>query len=126
MPSRTADSADLTKRIWFLVPKVKLCEQQCLALQAQIPSVLIMSLSSANGVDNWRNKKVWDSALTNVRIVVATYAVLQNALDDAFVTMDSIALIVMDEGKICTRLDQRIQLTLNKLIIASGRAPAAK
>jgi len=126
VPSRTADSADLTKRIWFLVPKVKLCEQQCLALQAQIPSVLIMSLSSANGVDNWRNKKVWDSALTNVRIVVATYAVLQNALDDAFVTMDSIALIVMDEGKICTRLDQRIQLTLNKLIIASGRAPAAK
>ena len=69
---------------------------------------------------------MWDSALTNVRIVVATYAVLQNALDDAFVTMDSIALIVMDEGKICTRLDQRIQLTLNKLIIASGRAPAAK
>lgn len=82
-----------------MVPKVALCQQQCAALQTQIRSVQIRSFSSLDNVDKWKSKTLWDDALTNVRVAVATYAVLQNALDDAFVTMESIALIVFDEGE---------------------------
>lgn len=42
---------------------------------------------------------MWDDALTDVRIAVATYAVLQDALSHAFVTIESIGLIVFDEGQ---------------------------
>jgi len=80
---------------------VALCKQQCDSLQRQLPPVGIQHLSSGNRVENWRTKQIWDSALRNVRVVVATYAVLQNALSDGFVKMDSVALIVFDEAHNC-------------------------
>jgi len=41
---------------------------------------------------------MWDAILKNVRIVVSTYQILLNALDHGFVWMQSLALVVFDEG----------------------------
>jgi ERCC4-related helicase len=78
---------------------VALCSQQLHELQVQIPSVQIKSLTSVDNVDRWTTKADWDTVLTNVSIVVSTYAVLYDALCHEFVSIDSIALIVFDEGK---------------------------
>ncbi|KAK0710286.1 hypothetical protein B0T26DRAFT_623466, partial [Lasiosphaeria miniovina] len=92
---------DSGKKIWFLTPTVELCRQQCKTLQQQIRSVEIRSFSSRDNVDGWRSQELWDAALDNVRVAVATYAVLQNSLSDGFVKMASIALIVFDEAHHC-------------------------
>lgn len=75
-----------------------LCQQQCETLQRQIRSAEIRSFSSHGRVECWQAKPLWDAALSNVRVAVATYAVLRNALSDGFVKMDSTALIVFDEA----------------------------
>jgi len=77
---------------------VTLCLQQLQVLQSQISSVQIKSLTSIDNVDRWTKKEDWDVVLTNVSIVVSTYAVLGEALGHAFVHMDRLALIVFDEG----------------------------
>ena len=77
---------------------MQLCLQQLAVLQSQISSVQIKSLTSLDNVDKWSNKATWDAVLTNVSIVVATYAVLDDALSHAFVEMETLALIVFDEG----------------------------
>ena len=75
-----------------------LCLQQLSVLQSQIASVQIKSFTSLDNVSRWTEKPVWDAVLTNVNIVVSTYAVLCEALCHAFVSMESLALIVFDEG----------------------------
>ena len=52
----------------------------------------------ADNVDRWTEKADWDAVLTNVRVVVSTYAVLYEALCHVFVDMKLLALIVFDEG----------------------------
>lgn len=79
---------------------MQLCLQQLAVLQSQITSVQIKSFTSLDNVDKWLDKATWDAALTNVNIVVATYAVLCDALFHAFVEIKSIALIVFDEGEL--------------------------
>jgi len=92
----------LLECIWFLAPTVALCLQQCKALQEQIRSIQIRSLTSEDSVDKWSTKQLWDDVLKDIRIAVATYAVLRDALCHRFVQMESIALIVIDEGR-CQR-----------------------
>ncbi|CZR61729.1 related to Dcl-2 dicer RNA helicase/RNAseIII CAF [Phialocephala subalpina] len=89
------------KVIWFLAPTVQLCLQQLAVLQSQIASVQIKSFTSLDNVDKWSDKATWDAVLTNVNIVVSTYAVLYDALSHAFVNMKSLALIVFDEAHNC-------------------------
>jgi len=79
---------------------VQLCLQQLAVLQSQIASVQIKSFTSLDNVNRWSDKATWDAVLTNVRIVVSTYAVLCDALLHAFVGMKSLALIVFDEGEL--------------------------
>jgi len=43
---------------------------------------------------------LWDAVLKNVKIVVSTYQILYDALSHGFVKMESLALIVFDEGKL--------------------------
>lgn len=76
-----------------------LCSQQFHVLQSQISSVQIKSFTSADNVDRWTEKGDWDAVLANVNIVVSTYAVLHDALCHGFVNMESLALIVFDEGQ---------------------------
>jgi ERCC4-related helicase len=77
---------------------VALCLQQLSVLQSQISSVQIKSFTSLDNVNRWTEKLIWDAVLTNVNIVVSTYAVLHDALCHAFVSIESLALIVFDEG----------------------------
>lgn len=58
----------------------------------------IKFLSGADGVDRWTEQSLWDSILSNVRVVVSTYQILADALTHGFVKIDSLALIVFDEG----------------------------
>lgn len=77
-----------------------LCLQQLAVLQSQIASVQIKSFTSLDNIDKWSNQHTWDAVLTNVNIVVSTYQVLCDVLYHGFVKMNSLALIVFDEGKL--------------------------
>jgi ERCC4-related helicase len=84
--------------IWFLAPTVALCEQQHRVLSAFLPAVQIRLLIGSDNVDRWSEQRIWDIVLDNFRIIVSTHAVLAEALDHGFVTMDRLALLVFDEG----------------------------
>lgn len=43
-------------------------------------------------------QSLWDAVLKNVKVVVSTYQILLDALTHGFVRMESLALIVFDEG----------------------------
>jgi len=77
---------------------VGFCLQQLAVLQSQIASVQIKSFTSLDNIEKWSNQPTWDAVLTNVNIVVSTYQVLCDVLYHGFVTMNSLALIVFDEG----------------------------
>ena len=55
-------------------------------------------LSGADGVDRWTEQNLWNAVLQDVKIVVSTYQILLDALTHAFVKIESLALIVFDEG----------------------------
>lgn len=84
--------------MWFLAPNVSLCAQQFDVLRSQIPEVQAKFLCGADNVDAWSEQRIWDKVLLNVRIVVSTYQVLLDALSHAFIPINSLALIVFDEG----------------------------
>lgn len=56
-------------------------------------------LLGEDNVDKWSEQKVWDAALDQVRVVVSTHAILQDALRHGFVSLRSLALLVFDEGE---------------------------
>jgi hypothetical protein len=45
------------------------------------------------------HKSLWDAVLNSVKVVVSTYQILLDALTHAFVHIESLALIVFDEGE---------------------------
>ena len=77
---------------------MSLCAQQFEYIKAQIPSVQVKFLSGADGVDRWSEQNLWDAVLKNVKIVVSTYQILLDALSHGFLRMNSLGLIVFDEG----------------------------
>jgi len=81
---------------------VSLCTQQFDVLSKQIPAVQSRFLSGADNIDAWSDSNTWDAVLMNVRIVVSTYQILLDALSHAFVPLESLALIVIDEGPSCS------------------------
>ncbi|KAI2471768.1 hypothetical protein F4781DRAFT_420436 [Annulohypoxylon bovei var. microspora] len=89
------------KIIWFLAPTIALCEQQVKVLRSQIPSVQIKFLSGADGIDTWTDNHTWDDYLKNTRVVVSTHQVLLDAASHAFVQIDRLSLIVLDEAHNC-------------------------
>ncbi|KAK2625820.1 hypothetical protein QTJ16_005132 [Diplocarpon rosae] len=90
--------ADSFEIIWFLAPTVALSAQQFGYISSQITSVQSKFLSGADGVDRWTAQSHWDAVLKNIKIVVSTYQILLDALTHGFVLMESLALIVFDEG----------------------------
>lgn len=72
--------------------------QQFDVIKSQISSVQIRCLTSSDNVDRWTEKEQWDIVLAGIRVVVSTHAVLHDALCHAFISMESLALIVFDEG----------------------------
>ncbi|EHA55558.1 dicer-like protein 2 [Pyricularia oryzae 70-15] len=90
------------KRVWFLAPTVALCAQQYEVIRSQIKVANSIVMTGDDNVDSWSDVQTWDAVLANVRVVVCTYMILFEALSHAFVTMDSISLLVMDEAHNCT------------------------
>lgn len=97
------DHSPPEKIIWFLAPTISLCTQQHALLEEQIPAVQIRFLSGNDAMDKWRDKGLWDAILKNVRIVVSTHQVLLDALSNAFVSMDTLSLLIFDEAHNCVK-----------------------
>ncbi|KAI1456134.1 hypothetical protein F4805DRAFT_245658 [Annulohypoxylon moriforme] len=89
------------KIIWFLAPTVALCEQQARVLRSQIPSVQIKFLSGADGIDTWTDNRTWDDYLEDARVVISTHQVLLDATNHAFVRIERLSLVVIDEAHNC-------------------------
>lgn len=85
--------------IWFLAPTVLLAAQHYEYLNSHISSVLVRFLSGADNVDRWTEQRQWDAILKDVKIVVATYQILLDALTHGFVRIEQLSLIVFDEGR---------------------------
>lgn len=83
--------------IWFLAPTVLLSGQQYHTMQLQLPFVKSRLLSGIENIRTW-NAEIWRPILQDVRVVVATYQVLYDALSHGFMTMERLALVVFDEG----------------------------
>lgn len=68
-------------------------------LATNLPAVQVKILSGADNVDFWSEKRIWDAALLNVRVVISTPAILFDALSHGFVSLSTISLLILDEGK---------------------------
>lgn len=55
-------------------------------------------LIGSDDVERWGRQIIWDTVLENVRIVVSTHQVLADALSHGFIRMETLALLVFDEG----------------------------
>lgn len=86
------------KRVWFLCPTVALAGQQERVLRRDIPAASTRSLCGSDGIDAWTTQQHWDEALEGIDVVVATYAVLSDALVHGFVKLQAISLLVFDEA----------------------------
>ncbi|KAI5928036.1 RNase3 domain-containing protein [Camillea tinctor] len=91
------------KMVWFLVPTLALCDQQYEVVKSQIPAVQVKVLSGAYNYDTWSEQRIWDDYLQNVRVVVATYQVLVDAVNHGFVPFQRLCLLVFDEAHNCTK-----------------------
>ncbi|EQL02310.1 Dicer-like protein 2 [Ophiocordyceps sinensis CO18] len=94
------ERASPDKAIWFLAPTVSLCGQQFNAISLQVTSTRIKLLTGNENVDTW-NADTWGREMDDVRIVVSTYQVLLDALSNAFVSINRLALIIFDEAHNC-------------------------
>ncbi|KAH7149878.1 hypothetical protein B0J13DRAFT_277865 [Dactylonectria estremocensis] len=90
------------KLVWFLAPTVSLCEQQCEVIRLQNSAASIKVLTGNQGIDSW-SQSTWLTVLDGTRIVVSTYQVLLDALTHAFVSMEMLALLVIDEAHNCVK-----------------------
>lgn len=94
-----------SKLVWFLAPSVALCGQQNTVLASHLPGYVVKLLVGRDGVDKWSDQRIWDAALKNVRVVVGTPKVLEDALTHGFVQMSRLSLLVFDEAHRCIKND---------------------
>ncbi|KAM3419088.1 hypothetical protein BST61_g5039 [Cercospora zeina] len=99
--------------IWFLTPSRTLAEQQYKVLNTELSAYGVRLLTGADGVEKWTDQQLWDAVFTNVRVIVATLAVLRDALVHAFVTISRLALCVFDEAHRCTKQHPMNQIMQN-------------
>ncbi|PPJ60352.1 hypothetical protein CBER1_10883 [Cercospora berteroae] len=89
--------------IWFLAPSRTLAQQQHHVLNTELSAYGIRLLTGADEVDKWTDQPLWDAVFVNVRVVVATPAILRDVLTHAFVKISRLALCVFDEAHRCTK-----------------------
>ncbi|KAF2862586.1 P-loop containing nucleoside triphosphate hydrolase protein [Piedraia hortae CBS 480.64] len=97
------EHGDPNKLIWFMAPSITLCFQQYHLLKDNLGACNILTLTGADNVDKWTEKRLWDAVLKNIRVVVGTPAVLKDALSHSFVHMSRLGLLVFDECHHCTK-----------------------
>ena len=72
-------------------------------MNSELSAYGVRLLTGADGVEKWTDQRLWDAVLTNVKVVVATPAVLKDALSHGFVTISRLALCIFDEGRSLTK-----------------------
>lgn len=77
--------------------------QQHKAISLELPVYHIIILTGLDNVDKWTDQKLWDATLNGVHVVIATPAVLLDALSHAFVTISNVSLVVFDEAHHATK-----------------------
>lgn len=100
--------------MWFTAPSVVLAEQQYESVKLQLPQFRSRTLLGHDNVDLWRTQQVWDKALGGCNIVICTPQVLLDALKNAFVPLDNISLLVIDEAHHC-RADSSLALIMREI-----------
>ena len=78
-----------------------LCTQHAQTFPQRLPAYQVRLLTGSDGVDRWSDQKTWNAALHNIRIVISTYSVLNDALNNGFVQFQNLALLVFDEVHNC-------------------------
>lgn len=58
------------------------------------------SFTGNDNIDHWKSKEIWNAAFSGVRVAVSTFQVLFDALSHGFVGINSISLLVFDEGEL--------------------------
>ena len=108
---RELERSSPDRLVWFICPSVALSLQQYGVLFEHLPGYLIKMLTGNDGVDKWTNQDLWDGVLKNVRVVVGTPKVLEDALTHGFVKLSKIDLLVFDEAHRCIK-DSSINLIM--------------
>ncbi|KAJ9607034.1 Dicer-like protein 2 [Cladophialophora chaetospira] len=88
------------KIIWFLAPKVALCRQQYQTIINDIPAVSSILVVGEDNVDHWKDAHLWDAVFAH-KIIVSTPAILRDALNRGFLTLEAISLLIFDEAHYC-------------------------
>lgn len=88
----------ISQFVWLLSPTVALTQQHLETIKFHLPQYSTKSFCGNDGVDHWRNQEIWDAALSGVKVAISTHQVLYDALLHGFVKMQSLALLVFDEG----------------------------
>lgn len=56
-------------------------------------------LVGSDNIDKWSDQNTWDAALDQVRVVISTHKILEDAMAHGFVKLEKICLLVFDEGQ---------------------------
>lgn len=83
---------------WFLAPTVDLCTQQHDLLKSEIPAVQIKLLQGNDGVDKWKDQRIWDCIFNNAWVIVSTPQILYDALSNGYIRLNRLSLLIFDEG----------------------------
>ncbi|KAK5562532.1 Dicer-like protein 2 [Exophiala xenobiotica] len=86
--------------IWFLAPKVALCRQQYQTITNDIPAVSSILVVGEDNVDHWKDAHLWVAVFAH-KIIVSTPAILRDALNRGFLTLEAISLLIFDEAHYC-------------------------
>lgn len=89
------------KLVWFTAPKAVLVDQQCRFLKSQLPAYTIKPLTGQDQVDTWKSSQIWETVLRGVNIIVTTPQILCDALQHAYVKLQIVSLLVIDECHHC-------------------------
>ncbi|KAJ9603105.1 Dicer-like protein 2 [Cladophialophora chaetospira] len=91
------------KLVWFTAPSVVLTYQQYRFLSQQLPAYQFKIITGMDNAEYWNSLDVWQDALHNVNVVVSTPAILEQALNRAFVSLIRVSLLVIDEAHHCVK-----------------------
>jgi ERCC4-related helicase len=85
-----------------MTPSVVLAYQQHSFLSQQLPAAQFKLITGGDSPEYWKSRQTWDNVLLNVDVVVCTPQILLTALDNGFVSLREVSLMVVDEAHHCS------------------------
>ncbi|XP_023638559.1 endoribonuclease Dicer homolog 3 isoform X3 [Capsella rubella] len=96
MLTKAMGSSDKAKRlIIFLAPTVNLVKQQCCEIRTNV-NLMVEDYFGAKGVDKWTSQR-WEEEVSKYDVLVMTPQILLDALRSAFLKLEMVCLIIIDE-----------------------------